>query len=156
VASAVVSTVALTSPEANAFVRRTLGTIHYEILAFNQPDSVIGFWTAELKWYRIPVIVTFFLLLVATAIWPRRKNVEHLTAFSAAILVATQFWYPIQGGVYLLWYVPLLLVVVFRPRLAHLAPHEATAALPATRASSLTGPHGLRATSPSERKQLFR
>jgi hypothetical protein len=156
VASAVVSVVAVTSPEVNAFVRKTLGTIHYEILAFNQPDSVLGFWTAELKWYRIPVIVTFFLLLAATTIWPRRKNVEHLTAFSAAILVATQFWYPIQGGVYLLWYVPLLLVVVFRPRLAHLAPNEHTESLPTTRASSLSGPHGLRATNPAERKQLYR
>lgn len=156
VALTVFGVVAFTSPEANAIVRKTLGTIHYEILAFKQPDSAVGFWTAELKWYRIPVIVTFFLLLAATAIWPRRKNVEHLTAFSAAILVATQFWYPIQGGVYLLWYVPLLLVVVFRPRLAHLAPNEPAESLSATRASSLSGPHGLRTAKPAERNHRYR
>jgi len=34
------------------------------------------------------------------------------------VVVATQFWYSHQGGVYLLWYLPLLLLVVFRPRLA--------------------------------------
>ncbi len=106
--------------------------------------------------YRIPVIVTFFLLLGAMTIWPRRKNVEHLTAFSAAIIVATQFWYPVQGGVYLLWYLPLLLVVVFRPRLAHLVPQDQSGQVPATRASSLSGPHAMRGVTSAERNHLFR
>jgi len=43
-------------------------------------------------------------------------------ANSVAIIVATQFWYPDQGGIYVLWYLPLMLVVTFRPRLATLLP----------------------------------
>jgi hypothetical protein len=37
-------------------------------------------------------------------------------------VVGTQFWYPQEGGVYLLWYLPLVLMVTFRPRLVHLTP----------------------------------
>ena len=51
---------------------------------------------------------------------PLRKNLEHLLSHSAAVIVGTQFWYPHLGGVYILWYLPLLLLIVFRPRLAHL------------------------------------
>jgi hypothetical protein len=59
-------------------------------------------------------------MLIALTVWPVRKNLEHLLAHSAAVVVATQFWYPHQGGIYVLWYLPLMLVVTFRPRLSHL------------------------------------
>ena len=37
-------------------------------------------------------------------------------------MIGTQFWYQ-QGGVYVLWYLPLLLLVVFRPVMTnHFAP----------------------------------
>ena len=158
VGSTILSIVALTSAGPQSFLQTTLGSFHPEILAFRPPEGAIpdGFWRADLYAYRIPVIVTFFLLLAGMTIWPRRKNVEHLTAFSAAIIVATQFWYPVQGGVYLLWYLPLLLVVVFRPRLAHLVPQDQSGQVPATRASSLSGPHGVRGVAPAERNRLFR
>jgi len=58
------------------------------------------------------------------SVWPRHKTLEHLIANSAAIIIGTQFWYPQQGGVYPLWYVPLLLVVIFRPTLAQLTPPD--------------------------------
>ena len=45
---------------------------------------------------------------------------------------ATQFWYSHQGGVYVLWYLPLLLLVVFRPRLASVTPPGSSAAFPDT------------------------
>jgi hypothetical protein len=158
VGSTILSIAALTASGADSFLQKTFGTFHPEILAFRPPDGAIpeGFWRVELYAYRIPVIVTFFLLLAAMTIWPRRKNVEHLTAFSAAIIVATQFWYPVQGGVYLLWYLPLLLVVVFRPRLAHLVPQDQSGQVPATRASSLSGPHAVRGVTAAERNHLFR
>ena len=34
------------------------------------------------------------------------------------VLIGIQFWFADQGGVYLLWYLPLLLLLVFRPNLA--------------------------------------
>jgi len=33
-------------------------------------------------------------------------------------VASIQFWYADQGGVYVLWYLPLLLLLVFRPNLA--------------------------------------
>ena len=117
------------------------------MLSFDAPVGELGFWTSEQWGYRIPVIATFFVLLAGMTFWPRRKSLEHLTAYSAAIIVATQFWYPVQGGVYLLWYLPLLLVVVFRPRLAHLQPQTAAAESEQTLRSPVSGPHATRSKS---------
>jgi hypothetical protein len=109
----------LTSADSMSFKRQTLGSIDWTVLKF-QADAGVGFWNMYDSAYRIPVFATFLVLLVALTIWPLRKNLEHLLAHSAAIVVATQFWYPHQGGIYVLWYLPLMLVVTFRPRLNHL------------------------------------
>jgi hypothetical protein len=157
VASAVATFTALTTTSPDAFFRSTLGTIHLrEFFAFDKLNGP-GFWTQELNYYRIPVVVTFFLMLIGLTIWPRRKQLEHLSAYSAAIIVATQFWYPVQGGVYLLWYLPLLLVVVFRPRLVHLQPYSDTAETEQSgKAPAIAGPHTHRASTSAERLHLFR
>ena len=39
-------------------------------------------------------------------------------ALSAAVLIGVQFWHGDRGGVYVLWYLPLLLLMVFRPNLS--------------------------------------
>jgi hypothetical protein len=158
VAGVVLSIAALTAPGPDSFVRRTIGTIHLEeMLSYEAPTGALGFWTAELKYYRLPVIVSFFVLLGALTFWPRRKHLEHLTASSAAIIVATQFWYPVQGGVYLLWYLPLLLVVVFRPRLVHLQPQTGLEEGEQTlRSPAVSGPHTQRSQSYADRKRLYR
>ena len=54
---------------------------------------------------------------IATAFWPTPKNLAHVIALSAAVLIGIQFWYAEQGGIYVLWYLPFLLVLVFRPNL---------------------------------------
>lgn len=157
VASVVATFTALTTSSPDSFIRSTLGTIHLkEFFDFNKSTNP-GFWTEELNYYRIPVVVTFFLMLIGLTIWPRRKQLEHLTAFSAAIIVAIQFWYPVQGGVYLLWYLPLLLVVVFRPRLVHLQPYsDAAESERAGKAPAISGPHTHRSTTAADRLHLFR
>ncbi|MDA0832773.1 MAG: hypothetical protein O2955_08200 [Planctomycetota bacterium] len=116
VAAILVGSLALTSVDSYSFIRQTLGSIDWSALQF-QGIEAEGFWTRYGDAYRMPVFVTFVLLLLGLTIWPWQKNLEDLMAHSTAIVVATQFWYPQQGGVYLLWYIPLLLVVVFRPRL---------------------------------------
>lgn len=78
-----------------------------------------GFWSTYDSAYRIPVFVGFVLLITCLTIWPRRKNLGHLMSHTTAIIIATLLWYPQQGSVYLLWYLPMLLMVVFRPRLLH-------------------------------------
>ncbi len=113
----------LTSADSHSFTRQTLGSIDWSVLKF-QADDGAGFWSLYNPAYRVPVFATFMVLLVSLSIWPLKKNVETLLANSAAIIVATQFWYPDQGGIYVLWYLPLMLIVTFRPRLANL-PTEA-------------------------------
>src|SRR5205814_7180622 len=109
----------LTSADSISFKRQTLGSIDWSVLKF-QADDGVGFWSLYNPAYRIPVFATFLVLLVSLSIWPLKKNLETLLANSAAIIVATQFWYPDQGGIYVLWYLPLMLIVTFRPRLANL------------------------------------
>jgi hypothetical protein len=41
---------------------------------------------------------------------------------SAAVLIGVQFWYADRGGLYVLWYAPLLVLVVLRPSLSDLEP----------------------------------
>ena len=38
------------------------------------------------------------------------------------MVIGVQFWYADQGGVYVLWYLPLLLLMVFRPNLSDRRP----------------------------------
>ncbi len=83
-----------------------------------------GFWTG-VPWawaYRMPVFVAYLAFLTATVFWPAAKNLAHVLALSAALLIGIQFWYAEQGGVYVLWYLPLLLLLVFRPNLADRRP----------------------------------
>lgn len=109
----------LTSADTHSLTRQMIGSIDWSVLKFHADDGV-GFWSLYNPAYRIPVFATFMVLLVSLSIWPLKKNLETLLASSAAIIVATQFWYPDQGGIYVLWYLPLMLVVTFRPRLANL------------------------------------
>ena len=76
-----------------------------------------GFWTGMHWWYRIPIFILFLTFVLTTAAWPIPKNLSHVIALSAAILIGLQFWYADQGGVYVLWYLPLLTLAVFRPNL---------------------------------------
>jgi hypothetical protein len=112
----------LTSADITSFWTQMIGAaVDWPALSLTD-QSTGGFWQPEIRWYRIPVFVLFCAGTIVISIWPRQKNIEHLIANSAAIIIGTQFWYPQQGGVYSLWYVPLLLVVIFRPTLSHLVP----------------------------------
>jgi hypothetical protein len=113
-----------TSADTTSFVKQMIGAaIDWPALQFRTNQSG-GFWQPEIAAYRIPVFVAFCAGTIVVSVWPRNKTLEHVIANSAAIIVGTQFWYPQQGGVYSLWYVPLLLVLIFRPTLSHLVPPE--------------------------------
>ena len=127
VALVLVGSLALTSMDGPTFVNKILGSIDLQVLAFRSDAPMLGFWKEAdyLSVYRLPVIALYCIQLVVLTWLPRQKNVEHLLAHSAAIIISTQFWYTQQGGVYVLWYLPMFLMVVFRPRLLHLLPPEA-------------------------------
>src|SRR5438477_11961933 len=71
---------------------------------------------------RLPVFVALLAMVGATHFWPTPKNLAHLLALTIAVLIGIQFWYANQGGVYVLWYLPLLLLLMFRPNLADRQP----------------------------------
>ena len=83
-----------------------------------------GFWTGVHWAYRFPVFIAYVALVVTMAFWPSPKNLAHLIALSAAALIGIQFWFADKGGVYVLWYLPLLLLLVFRPNLSDRQPAQ--------------------------------
>jgi hypothetical protein len=81
-------------------------------------DGLEGIW--GLGWnpvYRIPILAAFFVLSVSFALWPAQKNLGTLLSCSAVVMVAAQFWHGFGGGLYMAWYLPLMLLTVFRPNL---------------------------------------
>jgi hypothetical protein len=103
--------------------------------ALNLPDIRAWDWTAvptaeglwngvELHYaYRVPLFIAHLAFIGGVAFWPAPKNLAHLIALSTAIILGVQFWYGSAGGTYVLWYLPLLILLVIRPNLAdRLAP----------------------------------
>lgn len=94
--------------------------------AWKRP-STEGFWRwfdgTAVHWaYRLPVFIAYLAFLVMTGFWPARKNLAHVLALTTALLIGIQFWHADQGGMYVLWYLPLLLLMVFRPNLSERVP----------------------------------
>jgi hypothetical protein len=86
--------------------------------------SMRGLWqdTPSHWLYRLPIFLAYLTFIGTTAFWPSPKNLGHVLALTAALLLGIQFWYADQGGVYVLWYLPLLLLLVFRPNLSACQP----------------------------------
>lgn len=76
-----------------------------------------GFWQSHGQAFRIPVIAAFLVLCGSMALWPAQKNLGTLMSCSAAVMLGVQFWHPYQGGIYMAWYLPLLVLTIFRPNL---------------------------------------
>lgn len=109
-----VITLALSSEGVGPFVGSMRSTFTLPTLSL---DDLVGFWQFHRPMYRIPVIVGFLVLCLSMAPWPAQKNLGTLMSCSAAVLIGTQFWCAFEGGLYIGWYVPLLLLTVFRPNL---------------------------------------
>ncbi len=93
-------------------VRQMFGTIEFRL------DDLDGIWGLGLHPYvRIPVVVAFVALAFSFAFWPAQKSLATLLNCSAAVMVAAQFSYAYGGGLLMAWYLPLILLTVFRPNL---------------------------------------
>jgi hypothetical protein len=79
--------------------------------------ETIGAWQFWNPIYQIPILAAFVGLTLSLVLWPAQKNLGTLMAYSAAVMLGTQFWYNHTGGLALAWYLPLLLLTVFRPNL---------------------------------------
>lgn len=114
--AALVAALALTSPDSASFFAQVKLMFGWTVLA---PQDVRGFWSGA-DWklpYRIPVMVGFMAMSMGFALWPSQKNLGTLLSCSAAVMLGTQFWHAQQGGLYMNWYLPLLLLTIFRPNL---------------------------------------
>jgi hypothetical protein len=67
--------------------------------------------------FRLPVLVAFCILSFSFIWWPAQKNLATLMSGTAAIMLASQFWHGFGGGLYMAWFLPLVLLTVFRPNL---------------------------------------
>jgi hypothetical protein len=90
-----------------------------QMFGWRDPRQTIasGFWHYFESAYRIPVVASFVVISGGLAIWPVQKNLGTLLSCSAAVMLATQFWHANQGGLYMAWYLPLLILTIFRPNL---------------------------------------
>jgi hypothetical protein len=105
-----------TSPETTVFLgqlRQMFGWI------FPNEVSLEGFWAlpAQDAVFRLPVLAAFVAMMATLAIWPAPKNLGTLMSCTAAVLLGSQFWKAHNGGLFMAWYLPVLLLVVFRPNL---------------------------------------
>lgn len=159
---ALLSTYALTSPDPVDFWRQAVTTIKLPLHALLGEDIAVSSWTEISAPHRIPIVAAYFVLLAGLTIWPRKKNIEHLIAHSAALVVAAQYWYPQHVGAYLMWCVPLLLLVVFRPRIAQLSHNRrrptlaGVKAAPPVAAPPLATPHSRASAGAMQRATFYR
>jgi hypothetical protein len=85
--------------------------------------KAVGVWQGPASPYSIPVVIAYLAFVLATLFWPAPKNLAHVLALTAAVFLGIQFWYADQGGVYVLWYLPYLILLVFRPNLSQCRPN---------------------------------
>ena len=77
-----------------------------------------SFWSGIDASYRLPVWIAYIALVIVTTFWPAEKTLGELISSSAAILIASQFWYLAAGGTLVLLYLPLVILMMFRPTLS--------------------------------------
>jgi hypothetical protein len=80
-------------------------------------NGMNGAWQFWDPVYRYPILAAFVGLCLSLSLWPAQKNLGTLIAYSAAVMLGTQFWHAHSGGLALAWYLPLLLLTIFRPNL---------------------------------------
>jgi hypothetical protein len=83
-------------------------------------EHLQGFWNLKdfnAPIYRIPVLVTFVAMCITFAVWPAQKNLGTLLSCSTAVMLGTQFWHALGGGQLMGWYLPIMILTIFRPNL---------------------------------------
>ncbi len=76
-----------------------------------------SFWLGIDPSYRLPVLISYLALVIALTLLPSEKNLGELISLSAALLVSSQFWYLAAGGTLIVLYLPLIILMMFRPNL---------------------------------------
>jgi hypothetical protein len=124
VTAVVLTTFALTSSDTHSFTNKLVTSTNWT--AFRLFDDTLPTSGGAIGqvFLRITLAAVFFVMITAMTVIPRKRNLENLLANSTALIVAAQLWYPEDVGSYVLWYLPLLLLVMFRPRLDRFVPPD--------------------------------
>lgn len=112
-----VATLIFTSTDTAMFFDRLGQMLNFRSPRMDAVATLNGVWHYWTPVYRIPIIAAFVGLSFSLVFWPAQKNLGTLMSCSAAIMLGTQFWHAHSGGMSLAWYLPLLLLTVFRPNL---------------------------------------
>jgi hypothetical protein len=116
---ALTAIILLSTRELTQYVNVVLSLSDWQPWKAPKTESI---WTGSHWAYRLPVFIGYMAFIVLTMFWPKPRNLAQVIAQSAAVAVGVQFWYADQGGVYVLWYAPLLLLMIFRPNLTDVRP----------------------------------
>ncbi len=111
--------VLLSDPELSSNLESILHRVEWQPWMFGAHPSAESLWTgvANHYVYRLPLFVVYLAFLLAFLFWPSPKHLGHMIALSAGLILGVQFWYADAGGIHVQWYLPLLILMVFRPTL---------------------------------------
>ncbi len=154
VTAVLISCLLLTSGDANSFFTKLVTTANWTVYRLLDDTGAGADASLSQLFIRIPMAAMFFVMLTAMTVLPRPRNLENLLANSTSLIVAAQMWYPDDIGTYVLWYLPLFLLVIFRPRLDRFTPPEAVERQSATVVTPVTA--GASSTVAMSRLSLFR
>ncbi|MEN1679459.1 MAG: hypothetical protein AAGJ46_07680 [Planctomycetota bacterium] len=109
-----VVTLIFTASSQEMFFARLQQMFNLQLPPMDGLAGVWGYWNAAYRW---PLFALFIGLSFSFILWPAQKNLGTLLSCSAALMLGTQFWHAHSGGMALAWYLPVLLLTVFRPNL---------------------------------------
>lgn len=113
-----IATLAFTSSSLQSFLGQLQQMTAWASFRLDEQSGQLhGFWSVNEPAYRIPVMAAFVAVCAGFALWPAQKNLGTLLSCSAQVMLLAQFWLAPDGGLYAAWYLPLLLLTVFRPNL---------------------------------------
>lgn len=109
-----VVTMAITATSTEQFLKDLV-----QMFGLRTPRStnLYGIWQTWNYVYRYPILAAFVALSFSFTIWPAQKNLGTIISCSAAMMLAAQFWHAYEGGIFIAWFLPLLLLTIFRPNL---------------------------------------
>lgn len=109
-----ISLISCTPVEYGTFAQQVANLFGRGSFLMTNPD---GLWEILTPVYRIPILALFLAFSFGTILWPSHKNLATLLCCSAAMMISVQFWQSHQGGLFMAWYLPLLILTIFRPNL---------------------------------------
>jgi hypothetical protein len=109
-----VLTLAFTATNTERFVDHLLQMFGLRLPMNANLRGIWQFWNPV---FRYPIIAAFAALAFGFTLWPFQKNLATLISCTGAIMAAAQFWHAYDGGIFIAWFLPLMLLMIFRPNL---------------------------------------